>query len=90
MVRLQHLLEAGITYRQADTWTNLGHLRAAERADGAGSGVPREWQDGEQLVARRMKRLIDAGVTLARAAQLARAGEGEHEVTPHVRVTLRA
>lgn len=79
---------AGITYRQLDTWTSNGYLHAIPRRRGEGSGVPRLWKMEELVVAQRIKRLLDAGVVLSKAAEIARAGTGSHQVTPHVKIEL--
>lgn len=78
---------AGISYRQLDTWSKNGYLRA-EGSASPGSGRPREWPHSELIVARRMKRLVDAGLTVAAAAEVARRGPGEHQLGEHVVVRL--
>lgn len=65
---------AGITYRQADFWTRQGLLRPYGRA-AATQGYPRDYPDGEARVARRMARLIEAGLRLRPAHDIARGDE---------------
>lgn len=79
---------AGISFRQLDTWSRVGYLKPNPRRKGEGSGVPRTWPMEELVVAQRMKRLVDAGFHVAKAAELARAGPGEHQLSPYVVVTL--
>jgi MerR HTH family regulatory protein len=60
-----------ITYRQLDYWTKKGHLRSANGR--CGTGYRRTWPAFEVHVARLMKRLLDAELTLRAAARTARA-----------------
>lgn len=62
--------QAGITYRQLDTWTSRGWLRPWH--DG-GTGTFREYPTGEVRVAVLMGRLTRAGLTAEAAARAARA-----------------
>lgn len=63
----------GPTYRQLDHWTRLGLLRTEH--DVPGSGHPREWQRSELRVSRLMVRLLNAGLDLRRAHDVARSTE---------------
>lgn len=58
------------TQRQLDYWTKRGYLRP--QVVSPGSGVAREWPIREREIARLMKRLVDAGLTVALAARVAR------------------
>lgn len=62
---------AGITYRQLDYWTTTGYLRA-DLPDGTGSGHARYYPLNEVRIARLMRRLIEAGLTVDVAANVAR------------------
>lgn len=64
---------AGITYRQCDYWTRTGILKPDQEA--AGSGSSRNFTDTEARVARRIRRLLDAGFVLETAAKIARLAE---------------
>lgn len=64
--------QTGLTYRQQDYWTKLGYLQAVQATPG--SGARRLWPVEEIAVAARMVAWIRAGTTVARAAELARAG----------------
>lgn len=83
----------GISFRQLDTWTNAGYLRAFKR-HATGSGHPREWSMAELIVAKRIKRLVAAGLRLNVAAAVAREsldGQGEwvKELGDGVSLTLQ-
>lgn len=71
---LPDLTALGLTYRQLDYWTRVGHLNADDPTPG--SGRRRHWPQSEIAVAARMARLIAAGFTVPRAADLARAPVG--------------
>lgn len=60
----------GITYRQLDHWTTRGWISADDTHPG--SGKRRTWADDELAVAARMARLVRAGFTVAKAAEIAR------------------
>jgi hypothetical protein len=66
------LRATGLSARVIDWWTRKGYLHAYPRDDTAGPGIPREWPGTEITIARTMKRLVDAGITPAKAAQIAR------------------
>jgi hypothetical protein len=61
-------LPDNVTYRQLDSWVRAGHIRA----DNPGSGHARVLEDGEDQVLKLMGDLVDAGITVVRAAELAR------------------
>jgi hypothetical protein len=61
----------GLTYRQLNTWTHKGWLRAHERQRKS-SGSDFVWELGEDRIARTMVKLIRAGLTPAKAAEAAR------------------
>jgi hypothetical protein len=63
------LRDAGITYRQVDSWCRNYYLRPWH--DG-GQGNRREWPTEELEVALLMKRLIDVGILAGQAAGIAR------------------
>lgn len=74
----------GLTYRQLDHWTRLGHVRVKEVSTPI-IGVPREYADTEARVVSLIHRLVCAGVCLGVAAQVARdvaAGSHLPGVTP--------
>lgn len=56
------------TYRQVTHWVSKGWLQPATR----GTGHPYEWPADELRIRALMGRLVDAGVTPASAARLAR------------------
>ena len=88
MLTLATFLDAGLTTRQVNYWTACGYLEVEPRPVGSGSGIPRSWRDGELTVALRIKALIDAGLSVRHAVQLARSGPGDYEVAPGVRVNF--
>lgn len=65
------LRAVGLSSRVIDWWTRQGYLRDYPRTV-TGPGAAREWPATELIIARTMKRLIDAGFTPAKAAQVAR------------------
>jgi len=77
-------LADGLTYRQLDYWCRQGYLKPG---GGTGSGSWRTWPDEERAVARLMKRLVDAGLTVEAAHRVARAG-GTYDLGPGVRVHI--
>jgi hypothetical protein len=60
----------GVSYRRLDYWARCGYLRAD--GEGSGSGVRRRFSDDELRVAQLMARLVDAGLTVPTAANVAR------------------
>ena len=62
---------ADVSYRQLDYWARQGYLQPL--GEGHGPGSQRSWPDSELQIAVLMRRLIDAGLTVARAAEVARA-----------------
>ena len=81
-------LRYGLTYRQLDYWTRRGYLTAEQSHPG--TGYRRCWPPSEIEVAGRMKRLIDGGMSVMAAVELARLGAGRHEVAPGVVVEVGA
>lgn len=69
MSALDTLLDAGITYRQIDTWSHNNWIRPIH--DG-GQGRRREWPAHEIAIALLMKRLTDIGIAAGHAARIAR------------------
>lgn len=65
-------LAPGMTYRQLDYWTRLGHLRP-DNGGTPGTGRPRRWSDREMLIAKEIGRLRLEGYELSAAARIARA-----------------
>lgn len=78
----QRLSIEGVTYRQLDYWVRRGWLRLPPSL---GSGVWRQWPEDEICVAKTMARLVNAGITPAVAARIAR---GEQEIAPGVKVLV--
>lgn len=76
----------GLTYRQMDYWVRQGYLRPIDPSPGSGSH--RRWPEEERAVARRMIRLVDAGLVPAVAHRVARSGSGIAELAPGVRLEL--
>lgn len=64
-------LPDGITYRQLDYWTHLGHLRPAN-GQHVGKGQRRTWTEHEIGIAVCMGELRSAGLDLSVAASVAR------------------
>ena len=62
---------AGVTYRQLDYWTVLGVFSAAPTP---GSGRRRFYSLDDLILARRMRRLLDAGIAPSRVVQAAVSG----------------
>ena len=77
--------QAGITYRQLDNWTGLGHLHPE---GGNGSGSSRTWPPGELEIARRMGILTAAGISLDLSAAFARDGWPDADLAPGVRLLI--
>jgi DNA-binding transcriptional MerR regulator len=72
----------GVTYRQLDLWARNGYLRPI--GGSSGSGRHREWPSGEVTIARRMGRLVDAGISHEQAAVFARNGWPRGEIAPGI------
>ncbi len=58
----------GVTYRQLDYWARTGLLRPSI-TDASGSGSKRRYSYNDVVELKVIKRLLDAGVSLARARQ---------------------
>ncbi len=84
-VGVDAMLATGVTFRCLDYWTRRGYLRTADFR--GGSGRRRTWPAGEVAVAAMMRRLVAAGIALARAHQIARAG-GDLEVATGVHISI--
>ena len=56
----------GITYRQLDYWARTGLLRPSI-SDARGSGSQRRYSYGDLVALKVIKRLLDAGISLAQA-----------------------
>lgn len=56
----------GITYRQLDYWARTGLLRPSI-SDARGSGTQRRYSYGDLVQLKVIKRLLDAGISLAQA-----------------------
>lgn len=80
------LFAGGLSARQIHTWTKAGHLRA--NAVAPGSGHPRTWPDAELAIGVLIVRLLDAGLTLDAAAEVARADYTLHQLAPGVWVMV--
>ncbi len=85
VVGVDAMLATGISFRCLDYWTRRGYLRTVDFR--GGSGYRRGWPASEVDIAAMMRRLVSAGVTLARAHQIARAG-GHLEVAAGVHITV--
>lgn len=72
----------GITYRQLDHWARRGYLKPVNGF--SGSGRDREWSLAEVEVARRMGRLVAAGISVEQAAKFARSEWPRGELAPGV------
>jgi len=81
---------AGITYRQLHFWASKGYLCPVgdENKAGNGSGIPWVWTDFEVAVARRMGRLVAAGLRASVAAEVARSGKNRYRLSDSVEVRL--
>ncbi len=79
--------EIGITYRQLNHWVIRGYLRPDQER--RSSGVARSWTAAELEVARRMGRLVRAGLTPERAIVFARDGWPSGEIGPGIRLEVR-
>lgn len=58
------ICQAGITYRQMDYWVRTGRLTPVPTDDTFGSGYPRHFPLAQVRLARTMRQLLDAGVTV--------------------------
>lgn len=63
--------EAGISYRQLDYWTQVGFLQTYTEPR-PGSGRPRRWPVEELEIGLKMAKLLQAGMRVDFAADLAR------------------
>ena len=82
-----------LSYRQLDYWTRRGYLRPD--VPDVGTGYVRTWPREECDVARLMQRLIRAGLSVSKAAKVARAviyahGDGSvrAKIAPGIWVTI--
>jgi hypothetical protein len=88
LLDMRHIAHGlGITYRQLNYWVKRGYLRPEH--DG-GSGVARRWPAAEAEIARRMSRLISAGIDVAAAAAFARNDWPDGEIAPGIRIEVAA
>lgn len=78
--------DLGITYRQLDHWQRKGYLRPVNGF--SGSGRDREWPLAEVEIARRMGRLVAAGLSVEQAARFARDTWPRGEIAPGVVVEV--
>ncbi len=72
----------GVTYRQLDFWTRVGHIHAAPRDPDAGSGIPRTYSAELVPVLRIAAKLTAAGLHAEAAVRTARvlADHGQAEL----------
>ena len=70
MNAMKIMRDAGITYRQVDSWCRNWYLRPWN--NDCGQGSLREWPDEEIAIALTMKQLIDVGIRAGKAAKHAR------------------
>jgi hypothetical protein len=86
------MFEAAITYRQLDFWDRAGYLRPGRvwRGQRRGSGSPRSWPGGELEIARRMGRLVRAGIPVSLAASVARGSWPRCEIAPGIWIEVTA
>jgi hypothetical protein len=75
--------DLGLTYRQLDYWTRNGLLKADNQTPG--SGNRRTWAPGELAVAVLIGRLVDAGISLRVAHDIAR---GRREIGPGITIKI--
>jgi hypothetical protein len=61
--------QAGVSYRQLDTWISKGYLKAI---GGEGTGYSRDLPEPEVRVAREMGKLVRAGMAPPTAERVAR------------------
>lgn len=80
------MIAIGLTYRQLDYWTRAGHLKVVGDPT-PGIGRKRAWPIGEVDVAALMLRLVNAGLDLEVAAQVAR--DGTHELAPGIHLLVK-
>jgi len=78
---------ARVSARQLSWWTGKGLLFPIARNQG-GSGIPFAWPPGEVIVAARMGRLMEAGLDLEIAADMARRGERRRALSDEVEVVV--
>jgi hypothetical protein len=81
---------AGITYRQLHFWATRGLIVPVGSANrnGTGSGIPWRWTYGEVVVAARMGVLMEAGMSLSVAAEMARSGNRCYRLSRNVEVVV--
>lgn len=70
---VEFLKKTGLTRRQAEYWFGKGYLECA--IPFPGSGADREIPQSEVATAKRIKRLLDVGLKLEIAAEVARSDE---------------
>ena len=90
-IQTSELLAAipGLTFRQLDHWIVSGYL--GDIGGQPGSGYNRAFTLGEVEQVRTMHRLVEAGLTVPRAAQIASEhirGRGKVELGPGVRLVM--
>lgn len=71
LLTTEHMMAAGVSYRQLDYWTNRGYLRCDQR-EHERSGHARYWPAPEREIARLIHRLTGAGMHLEPAVSVAR------------------
>ena len=76
--------DLGITYRQLDHWARKGYLRPVNGF--GGSGRDREWPAAELEIARRMGRLVAAGLSVEKSAAFARDTWPHGEIAPGISI----
>lgn len=70
-MRLDEALRvSGVTYRQLDYWIRTGRINIDQPLPG--SGCRRDYPATEMAIAARMRKLLDGGLSLAAATQVAR------------------
>jgi MerR HTH family regulatory protein len=77
--------QAGVSYRCLDLWSRQGYLQPE---GGLGTGYARRWPPDEVEVARRMGRLVAAGLPLAWSAEFAREHWPAGDLAPGITVSV--
>ena len=76
------MLAVGISQRRLEWWTRQGWLFTEKTQPG--SGRPRVWLDGEDIIGALMIPLVDAGLAPAAASRVARGGD----LAPGIKVVI--
>ena len=77
--------KCGVSYRQLYHWVCRGYLHPEGQR---GTGCDWDWPASEAGIAQRMARLVAAGLTPAKAAQIAREQWPAGEIAPGIRIEV--